>query len=488
MREEIRFLLGHEERSIESIDPTTTVLRYLRETECLTGTKEGCAEGDCGACTVVIGEVGDNGITYRAVNSCIQFVPLLDGKQLITVEHLAEKDGGLHSVQSAMCEQHASQCGFCTPGFVMSMFAQTENGASPDRAELKDVLAGNLCRCTGYGPILDAGEDAVKSKRSGKFLAAEGAVAKTLAAWSDRETVQINGGDKSYFAPATADNLAALCEEHPEAHIISGLTDVGLWVTKMHRTLPTLIYIGAIAELRSIEIEGGFISIAAGVTLSEAHDVFGAHYPDLGELIRRFASLQIRNVATVCGNIANGSPIGDTPPAFIALDAKLVLRKGSARRTIALEDFFIEYGKQERAPGEFVERVLVPLPEETEKFGCYKISKRFDQDISATCGAFRLTLEGDVVSDIRICFGGMAGTPQRATQAENALRGSAWTEDKVRAAMDAMTQDYTPLTDMRGSADYRMRAAQNLVFRFFLETSENTEHTRVLETPEVVHG
>ena len=485
MREGIRFLLGHEERTLDTVDPTLTVLRYLREHEHLTGTKEGCAEGDCGACTVVIGEQGDDGITYRAVNSCIQFVPLLDGKQLITVEHLAEDDGALHPAQQALCDHHASQCGFCTPGFVMSLFAQTENAAKPGRDALKDILAGNLCRCTGYGPILDASEACVARKRSGKFKQAEADVSGTLTAWRDEPSVRIHGRGKSYFAPSTADELASLYAEHPDAHIISGLTDVGLWVTKMHQTLPALIYAGNIPELKRIETEEGMISIGAGVTLADAHEVLGEHYPDLGELIRRFASLQIRNVATVCGNIANGSPIGDTPPAFIALGSELVLRHGDDRRTIPLEDFFIDYGKQDRVPGEFVERVLVPLPKKDMRFGCYKISKRFDQDISAVCGAFSVMLKGSKVEDIRICYGGMAGTPMCAAACEDALRGGAWDEARIKVAMDALEGDYTPLTDMRGSADYRMRAARNLLFKFFVETAEPTDETRVLET---AHG
>lgn len=488
MREGIRFLLGHEARAIDTIDPTMTVLRYLREHEHITGTKEGCAEGDCGACTVVIGELGDDGITYKAVNSCIQFVPLLDGKQLITVEHVADENNALHPAQQAMCDHHASQCGFCTPGFVMSLFAQSENGAKPDRGALKDILAGNLCRCTGYGPILDAGEACISTKRPGKFEQAETEVSKTLAAWGNEGGAEVHCDGKSLFAPSSADELASLYLEHPDAHIISGLTDVGLWVTKMHRTLPTLIYIGNIPELKSIDVTDDAISIGAGVTLAEAHDVLGSRFPDLGELIRRFASLQIRNVATVCGNIANGSPIGDTPPAFIALGAQLVLRHGDERRTIALEDFFIEYGKQDRAPGEFVERVLVPLPASDVRFGCYKISKRFDQDISAVCGAFSVRMEGGTVADIRICYGGMAGTPHRASKAEGVLQGGTWDEATVRAAMDALSEDYTPLTDMRGSADYRMRVARNLLFKFFCETADGQTEIRVLETAEAAHG
>ena len=484
MRDGIRFFLGSEERQIAHVDPTMTVLRYLRETEHRCGTKEGCAEGDCGACTVVVAEAGENGMTYRAVNSCIQFVPLLDGKQLLTVEDLGGQQDGLHPVQQAFCDTHASQCGFCTPGFVMSLYAQSANGARPDREALKDILAGNLCRCTGYGPILDAGERIAQKARPEAAME----IYERLASWRDGETVRIGLDGRNYFAPATVADLADLCLAFPDAHIISGLTDVGLWVTKQHRNLNTLIYTGNVAELGEIEAGAEDIKIGAGVTLAMAHDVLGEHFPDLGELIRRFASLQIRNVATVGGNIANGSPIGDIPPALIALGAQLRLRRGKERRTIPLEDFFIAYGRQDRQPGEFVEKVIVPKPAVDQSFHCYKLSKRFDQDISAVCGAFSAILSGGQVTQIRICFGGMAGTPQRAGKCEAALAGGPWTEARVRAAMDVLEHDYEPLTDMRGSAGYRMRAARNLLLKFFLETSGGEQQTRVLDVPEAAHG
>jgi len=433
---------------------------------------------------VVLGEAGRNGMTYRAVNSCIQFVPLLDGKQLLTVEDLSTPENRLHPVQQAFCDTHASQCGFCTPGFVMSLYAQSANGARPDREALKDVLAGNLCRCTGYGPILDAGERIAQTARP----EAAKEIREQLTSWRDDETVRIGSGERNYFAPATVTDLADLCLAFPDAHIISGLTDVGLWVTKQHRTLSTLIYVGNVAELREIEVGAENITIGAGATLAEAHDILGEHFPDLGELIRRFASLQIRNVATIGGNIANGSPIGDTPPALIALGAQLQLRRGKERRTIPLEDFFVAYGRQDRQPGEFVEKVIIPKPSADQSFRCYKLSKRFDQDISAVCGAFSATLSDGNVTQIRICFGGMAGTPLRAGKCEAALAGGPWTETRVRAAMDVLEQDYAPLTDMRGSAGYRMRAARNLLLKFFLETAEETQQTRVLDLPEAAHG
>jgi xanthine dehydrogenase small subunit len=482
MRDSVRFLLGTETRELRDVDPTLTVLRYLREVERRAGTKEGCAEGDCGACTVVVGELGPDGMTYRAVNSCIQFVPLLDGKQLLTVEDLKGADGALHPAQAAMCESHASQCGFCTPGFVMSMAAQAANGATPDRAEWKDVLAGNLCRCTGYGPILEAGLGLNET------TAELPDVSETLRGWQNEGGVDISAEGRRYFAPHSLSELAQLRLDHPDARIISGLTDVGLWVTKQHRDLGTVIYLGNVDELKHLDVTDTHITIGAGVTLADAHDVLGHHFPDFGELIRRFASLQIRNVATIGGNIANGSPIGDTPPVLIALDAQLILQRGSDRRTIALEDFFIAYGKQDLKPDEFVVGIEVPMPSPERSFRCYKLSKRFDQDISAVCAAFSATITDGKAADVRVAYGGMAGIPQRAAACEAALNGKPWTRQTVTAAMDALESDFQPLTDMRGSASYRMKTARNLLLKFFLETSDTASKTRVLEPVEVAHG
>jgi len=478
MREGISFLLGREERHLKAVDPTLTVLRYLREVEHRTGTKEGCAEGDCGACTVVIGEAGDDGMTYKAVNACIQFLPSLDGKQLLSVEDVAEADGTLHPVQERLCAANASQCGYCTPGFVMSLYAQYANGARPGRAEWKDVLAGNLCRCTGYGPILDA----ALAARPG-----DDGAGRPADASAELRTLQLTGSatvssdDAAAFSPSCADELAALYEAHPDAVIVGGATDVGLWVTKQHRHLAELIFLDKVADLAGIDDDGTTVEIGAAVTLAQAHETLARLAPDLGELVRRFASLQIRNVATVCGNIANGSPIGDLAPALIALEAELVLRKGDDRRAIALEDYFIAYGEQDRQPGEFVERVRIPHPAETRAFRCYKLSKRFDQDISAVCGAFAVTLQDGIAANPRVAFGGMAATPARASATEAALDGAAWTEDTVRAAADKFGEDFEPLTDMRATAEYRLLAARNLLVKFLVETVDPKAATRVLE-------
>lgn len=482
MRNAVRFLLGREERTLSDFDPTMTVLEYLRGPAHRTGTKEGCAEGDCGACTVVLAEPDKNGhgLRYRAVNSCIQFLPALDGKQLLTVEDLRNEKGRLHPVQTALCRTHGSQCGFCTPGIVMSLFAMEREGGPRGRDNIREALAGNLCRCTGYGPVIAAAAD-VRKRREEPFDADESATVERLNALGDVEMIAIEKDNRRYFAPASLQELMDLLEQNPEARIVGGTTDVGLWVTKQHRELDVLVSVSRVRELKRISVGQSHIEIGAGVTLTDAHEVLATHYPDLDELLMRFASRQIRNVATVGGNIANGSPIGDLAPALIALDASLVLRAGSERRRIPLESFFLEYGKQDRRPGEFVETIEVPLPSGEEVFACYKISKRFEQDISALCGAFRVRIGDGKVTDVRVAFGGMAGTPQRARSCEAALFGQTWSQENVETAMEALKGDFTPLDDMRASARYRRLAAANLLLKFWLESSGNAPERRVSE-------
>ncbi|HBK06522.1 MAG TPA: xanthine dehydrogenase small subunit [Acetobacteraceae bacterium] len=466
MRDTIHFRLGTEDRTLRDVDPTMTVLEYLRGPERLCGTKEGCAEGDCGACTVVL--VDGEG-RHQAVNACVLFVPALDGRQLLTVEHLAGPDGALHPVQQAMVERHGSQCGFCTPGFVMSLYAlRTE--AKPDRVAINEALAGNLCRCTGYRPIVDAAMDVC----TGHAESAAAALPPTEG------SLALSFGETLSFSPRSADELARVLLDNPNATIVAGGTDVGLWVTKQHRKLPVTVSLDAVADLRGIEETADTIRIGAGVTYHEALPVLEKHFPDLGAMIRRIGSRQIRNRGTIGGNIANASPIGDSPPALLALDASVVLRRGDTRRTISLDAFFIGYRQTVLAPGEFIERIDVPLPKAGEVFRCYKVSKRFDQDISAVCAAFRLRIEDGIVRDIRIGFGGMAATPVRSTAVEDALMGRPWSKATIRTAQAVMDSAMSPLSDMRASSAYRRTVARNLLLKCFLETSEEAAVTRLV--------
>ncbi len=452
------FLLNGETVTVDS-EPTETLLDWLREERGLTGTKEGCNEGDCGACTVMVRD--PNGA--RALNACILFLPPLEGKSVVTVEGLAAPDGTPHPVQDAMVAHHGSQCGFCTPGFVVSMATAHLNGAT----DHDDQLAGNLCRCTGYAPIIRAA------------VSVEGVPIPAHLMVPVDQPYDGPGDDlfPDAVRPCNADQLAAWYDANPEATLVAGATDVGLWVTKQLRDLAPVAFLNRCDDLKSIKIRSNDVHIGAMASLSEVLEAIKPLHPDFAEMLRRYGSAQVRNAATVGGNIANGSPIGDSPPALIALGAVLHLRKGNERRSLPLEAFFIEYGRQDRAPGEFVE--AVSFPRQPDRLKCYKLSKRFDQDISAVCGCFNITIEGSVVATARIAFGGMAGTPKRATSVEAALIGKAWSEETVRHAMGAFKEDYTPLSDMRASANYRLVSAENMLLRYYLE--DQGTPTRVLE-------
>lgn len=478
----IRFLLGFEPRTLLGIDPNMTVLTWLREQERHCGTKEGCAEGDCGACTVVLARLEGNTLRYRAVNACILFMPQLDGAQLITIEHLKDGNGALHPLQQAMVDHHGSQCGFCTPGFVMSLFAVTKgegsNGA--DRQMICDALAGNLCRCTGYRPIIDAAIDVTTHGKSDQFEQRKSETIKALKALDVDEQLTISAQEKLYMAPRNIGALADMVEKNPEAQLLAGGTDIGLWVTKQHQDLATVIDVTRVPELKRIEVTETDLHLGAAVTYSDAHEVIRRHWADFGELIRRIGGMQVREAGTIGGNIANGSPIGDTMPALIALGAKLILRKGQRSRTVSLEDFYLDYQKTALASGEFVSEIRIPTSRLA--FRCYKISKRFDQDISAVMAAFAMSQSPDgTIKAIRIAFGGMAAIPKRAVLTEKTLLGRSWDETTVRAGQAALAREFEPISDMRASANYRLKVAQNLLEKFYIETTKSKTLTRVLD-------
>ncbi len=473
VRTSLRFILNDDLVELDDLPPTRTVLDFLRLDRRLRGSKEGCAEGDCGACTVLVGRLRDGKLAYESINACIALVGMLDGTHVVTIEHLSQGHLPLHPVQQAMVDFHGSQCGFCTPGIVMSLYGLWMRTPRPSEGQIEHALQGNLCRCTGYAPIIKAAKAAADygDVATDPLVAERDRMTERLRALRDGARVEVGAGTGRVIVPATADDFAAAYAEAPEATVVAGATDVGLWVTKFMREIGPLIFIGHLDDLALIEETDAALTIHATATYSRAAPAVIRAFPQLSELWSRFASDQIRNSGTIGGNIANGSPIGDTPPPFIALGASVTLRHGDARRTLPLEDFFIAYGKQDRRPGELVESLTIPRLPAGEHFAVYKISKRRDEDISAACGAFRVAIADGVVRDARIAFGGMAATPKRAPAVEAALTGKPWTMATVDAAVPAFAEDFQPLSDMRASAEYRLLAAQNLLRRFFLETT-----------------
>jgi xanthine dehydrogenase small subunit len=510
MSQPIQFLLNGTPHTVSDVDPHTTLLQYLREHLHITGSKEGCAEGDCGACTIVLGQLqADGRVSLVPINACIRLLPTLDGKAVFTVESLQPTAAGasLHPVQQAMVNCHASQCGFCTPGFVMALFALFKNEAMPSRERTCEAIAGNLCRCTGYRPILDAAqamyelaesnatESAISSgsQADQKFvqwmctantanmnaLEQEDVLANALKQLQRVESLDYVSSNARFIAPRSVDEFSEIIAANPNAWILGGGTDIGLWITKALQTNALIVYSGEVRTLHAITETDSAITIGAATSLESAFRAMNRIYPELAHVWTRFASASIRASGTLGGNVANGSPIGDSMPALIALNANVVLRKGAVQRTIPLESLYIDYKKQARQMGEWVEAIVIPKREDALMMASYKNSKRNEQDISAVCAAIALRVDHGVVVHCRIAYGGMAGIPKRALNVENALLGKAWTESVVRDAMRAMNDDFKPLSDMRASAEYRMQIAQNHLLRFWYESQGESAEARV---------
>lgn len=467
----IRFIRQGQVVALADLAPTRTLLDWLREDAGATGTKEGCGEGDCGACTVVLGELegepGAERVRYRAINSCIRFVASIDGCALWTVEDLKGPDGSLHPVQQALVDCHGSQCGFCTPGFAMSMFGLYQQRAAcgatqtVTREQAQEALSGNLCRCTGYRPIIDATQKMTQYPARPLDEAALVEQLKTL-----REQPALDG---PALRPTTLNALLQLRAQHPQAQVIAGCTDVGLWVTKMHGRFDTTLDVTGVGELRRVEEVAGELTIGAAVRLSDAYAALTSHWPELHAFAARFAGLPVREAGTLGGNVANGSPIGDSMPVLLALDARVRLHSLRGSREVPLEDFYTGYRQNVLAADEVLTHVLVPLPPRG-MLRAYKLSKRFEDDISAVCLGIRLEIDQGRVTWASIGAGGMAATPVRAVQTEAALLGQPWNEGTVRTAMQTLRREFSPISDMRASADYRREAAGNLLWRYWLES------------------
>ncbi|MGJ8616058.1 MAG: xanthine dehydrogenase small subunit [Sulfitobacter sp.] len=480
-RSEIRFVLNDRDITLDSVGASDTLLDFLRIDRRLTGSKEGCAEGDCGACTVLVGRLQNGTLRYEPVNACIRLTASLDACHVVSIEYLSGPGGKLHPVQQAMVDHHGSQCGFCTPGFVMSLYALWMGNSDPNETEIETALQGNLCRCTGYEPIIKAAKamTTLGSPADDTLTRERETMTRKLSDLRDGRRVEVSKGVSRCILPASVDDLADVLLATPNATMIAGATDVGLWVTKFLKDISPVVFLGHLDELRQLDVTIDEIRIGSGVSYTDSRAAMAADYPHLGAFWDRIAGWQIRSMGTIGGNIANGSPIGDTPPVLIALDAAITLRKGRNRRVLPIEDFFIAYGKQDMNEGEFLEGITVPRPKANEMHAAYKISKRRDEDISSVCAAFNVTVENGKVTAARIAFGGMAATPKRAASAEAALIGAEWSESTVMNAAACLSEDFQPLTDWRASSDYRLQVSKNLFRRFWLEQQSEDAPVRL---------
>ncbi len=478
-RKTIRFLLNDHKVELDKVAATDTLLDFLRLEQRLCGSKEGCAEGDCGACTVLVGRLAGGNLVYETVNACIRFVGSLDACHVVTIEHLRRKDGSLHPVQQAMVDMHGSQCGFCTPGIVMSLYSLWMSNPNPTNADIETSLQGNLCRCTGYEAIVRAGLAAASAggQADDVIIRERETVTATLKGLADGARVEMGTASEKFFVPGSVDDLAELRAANPDSVIVAGATDVGLWVTKMMRPIAPAIFICHLDELHQISETATGHTIGACVTYTEFQDAVAQHFPQMAGYWNRIGGEQVRNMGTVGGNVANGSPIGDTPPVLIALGATLTLRNGDERRTLPVEEFFIDYGKQDRQAGDFVESLHIPHLAEGCEFAAYKVTKRRDEDISAVAAGFRIRVEDGKVTEAVIAYGGMAATPKRAGSVESLLVGKPWTAQTIASAEAGFAEDFSPIGDWRASAEYRALVARKLLMRFFLETTQPHENS-----------
>jgi xanthine dehydrogenase small subunit len=481
----VRFVLDGQIVEAQGVRRTTTVLDYLREQLHRTGTKEGCAEGDCGACVVMVGELNDAGtaINYVATNSCIQLLPALDGKSIKTIESLKRKDASLHPIQQEMVNCHGSQCGFCTPGIVMSLVNLVQLKPAPTRREITDSLSGNLCRCTGYQPIIDSALKACERQSELKLddsadlaLLKEIARAKTptLSLEGDiivQPVVRTRKGNE-FVAPATLAEVSDYLLQHPKVTLLAGSTEIGLQVNKQFSRPDRIMYLGNVRELRQIEDAKDHWRIGAVVSVTQVEQLVQKAYPAFAEVLRRFGSPPIRSTATLAGNIANGSPIGDSMPCLMALAATLILRKGNKTRRVPLDEFYTGQKKNVLQASEFIEAIELPKPKVGQVFKAHKISKRFEQDISATCAAMSYQVKNGKLSDVRLAYNGLSPAPMRAIKIEALLQGQSPADITAQKLDDAIAQSFVARDGLRATWAYRSLVARNLVLEFIEDNTE----------------
>ena len=462
----IQFLFNNKIFKIKNPDPNKTILNYIRNDLKMTGTKEGCAEGGCGACTIVLGELNKNKIVYKAINACISFLPILNGKQLILIEDLSNGKS-LHPVQEAMIKFHGSQCGFCTPGFTMSLFSMHKNNKLINNEIVEEALSGNLCRCTGYRPIIDAAKSLNNKNDLDQFKKDKIKIIKLLKNIKSTD-IEINNKGKKFFAPKTISNLKKILNKYPHAKILSGGTDLSLEVTKFRKEIKTIISLNSVEKLNFVKKNRNLLEIGATTSLFEFQNVIKNYFLDFHDILKRYGSLQIRNVGTVAGNIATASPIGDTLPLLLTLDAKIVVQGKNQKKIFSLNEFFISYRKTKLKKGEFIYSIKIPINKDNI-FKAYKISKRFDDDISSVCGSFSFLIKKNKITKAAIAYGGMSAIPKRASAIEKKLINSEFTENSFSNAIDLINKDFSPLDDMRASSEYRLAVAKNLLLKAFYE-------------------